>query len=159
MTDALGDATLDPRHADAVRAAARLARVAANALGDAELTLAQYRVLVFLHDGERPATQVAGLLGVTPSTVTSVVDGLATRDLVCRRADPGDRRRVMLGITDLGREMVDRADGVVGERLEKLLDRLEPGRAEQVLVGLEQLNHAMDLYLAEKFRDPSITQE
>ena len=65
----------------------------------------------------------------------------------------------MLGITELGREMVGRADGVVGERLEKLLDRLEPGRAEQVLVGLEQLNHAMDLYLAEKFRDPSISHE
>lgn len=153
MMEAVGGARLDPRNADAVRAAARLARVAANALGDADLTLAQYRVLVFLHDGDRPATQVAGLLGVTPSTVTSVVDGLATRDLVHRRPDPGDRRRVMLTITDEGRRLVNRADGVVGDRLGKLLDRLEPGGAEQVLVGLEQLNHAMDLYLAEKFDD------
>jgi DNA-binding MarR family transcriptional regulator len=140
-----------PRNADAVRAAARLARVAANALGDAELTLAQYRVLVFLDDADRPATQVAGLLGVTPSTVTSVVDGLAGRGLVRRRADPTDRRRVVLSITDDGQRVVARADDVVGDRLSKLLGRLGTADAERVLVGLEQLNRAMDLYVDEKF--------
>jgi DNA-binding MarR family transcriptional regulator len=142
---------LDRRHADAVRAAARLARVAANALGDADLTIAQYRILVFLDGTARPATQVAGLLGVTPSTVTSVVDGLAARELVERRADPSDRRRVVLAITDRGRSVMAAADEVVGDRLSGLLARLPDADAERVLVGLEQLNRAMDLYVAERF--------
>ena len=146
---------LDPRHADAVRAAARLARVAANALGDAELTLAQYRVLVFLDDADRPATQVAGLLGVTPSTVTSVVDGLAARQLVERRAEPTARGGGVLAIAPAGRELVAAADDVVGDRLSKLLARLPDDGAERVLVGLEHLNRAMDLYVAEKFGDPT----
>ncbi len=154
MTEPPAGPRLDHRHADAVRAAARLARVAANALGDADLTIAQYRILVFLDGNDRPATQVAGLLGVTPSTVTSVVDGLAARSLVERRADPSDRRRVVLAITGAGRDVVAAADDVVADRLSGLLARLPDDDAEQVLVGLEHLNHAMDLYVAEKFGAP-----
>jgi DNA-binding MarR family transcriptional regulator len=84
-----------------VRAAARLARVAGNALAEADLTLTQYRVLVFLDAGDRPASDVAALLDVVPSTVTSVVDGLCTRGLVARGEDPRDRRRVVLSLTGL----------------------------------------------------------
>lgn len=142
---------LDRRNADAVRAAARLAKVAGHALGAADLTLAQYRVLVFLDGADRPATHVAGLLDVTPSTVTSVVDGLTHRNLVERRADPSDRRRVVLSLTEEGHRMLARGDEVVGDRLELLLGRLEPDQAETVLAGLEHLNKAMELYLAEKF--------
>ena len=151
MADHTSGRPLDHRNADAVRAAARLAKVAGTALGEADLTLAQYRVLVFLDATDRPATHVAGLLGVTPSTVTSVVDGLTQRNLVERRADPSDRRRVMLSLTDDGRRMLVRGDDVVGERLGGLLQRLEPAEAEQVLAGLEHLNRAMESFLAEKF--------
>jgi DNA-binding MarR family transcriptional regulator len=154
MTGTPSPRPLDHRNADAVRAAARLAKVAGTALGEADLTLAQYRVLVFLDGTDRPATHVAGLLGVTPSTVTSVVDGLTARDLVSRRADPSDRRRVVLSLTDEGHRMLARGDEVVGERLGHLLERLEPEEAEQALAGLEHLNRAMESFLAEKFGGP-----
>jgi len=142
------------RRADAVRAAARLARVSGAALAEAELTLAQYRVLVFLDTAPRPASDVAALLDVTPSTVTSVVDGLVHRHLVARGQDPGDRRRVMLSLTDTGREALDEGDQVVAERLGRLLDRLDDDGAEAVLHGLETLNGAMELFLEEKFGRP-----
>lgn len=142
------------RRADAVRAAARLARVAGAALADAELTLAQYRVLVFLDNADRPASDVAALLDVTPSTVTSVVDGLVQRHLVARGADARDRRRVMLGLTDAGREVLHEGDHVVAERLGRLLDHLDDDGAEAVLHGLETLNGAMESFLEEKFGRP-----
>lgn len=142
------------RRADAVRAAARLARVAGSALGDANLTLAQYRVLVFLDGGDRPATDVAALLDVTPSTVTSVVDGLVTRDLVERGEDKADRRRVILSLTAEGTNTLRRGDEVVSERLGGLLDRMKPAESEAVLNGLELLNAAMNDYLLEKFGSP-----
>ncbi len=146
------------RSADAVRAAARLARVAGTALNEADLTLAQYRVLVFLDSGPRPATDVAALLDVTPSTVTSVVDGLVSRDLVNRGEDPGDRRRVILSLTSEGRVILREGDRVVSERLELLLDRLDAEGSESVLIGLEALNVAMNDYLLEKLgptQDPA----
>ncbi len=150
----VGPGTPRGRRADAVRAAARLARVSGSALAEADLTLAQYRVLVFLDAGERPASDVAALLDVVPSTVTSVVDGLCTRDLVARGTDPCDRRRVVLSLTPEGRTQVVEGDRVVAERLGKLLDRLSETEAEGVLRGLESLNAAMEEYLTEKFGQP-----
>jgi len=143
------------RSADAVRAAARLAKVAGTALAEADLTLPQYRVLVFLDAGERPATQVASLLGLAPSTITAAVDGLTAKDLVERRADPNDRRRVVIALTTHGREMLRTGDAVVAERLDRLLLLLTPDEAETVLSGLEHLNQAMERMLAERFGPPS----
>jgi long-chain acyl-CoA synthetase len=143
------------RSADAVRAAARLAKVSGSALAEADLTLPQYRVLVFLVPRGRPATHVAALLGVTPSTVTSVVDGLVTRGLVDRSSDPADRRRVVLSLTPAGADTVARGDRVVGAALDRLLDRLAPSEAETALVGLELLNKAMEAALDERFGDPA----
>jgi DNA-binding MarR family transcriptional regulator len=142
------------RRADAVRAAARLSRVSGAALAGAELTLSQYRVLVFLDAGDRPASDVAALLDVTPSTVTSVVDGLVGRSLVRRGTDASDRRRVVLKLTDEGRHVLRQGDELVAERLGRLLDRLSDDQAEGVLLGLETLNGAMESYLEEKFGRP-----
>jgi DNA-binding MarR family transcriptional regulator len=146
-----GHASTSARSADAVRAAARLAKVAGSALADAELTLPQYRVLVFLVPRGRPATHVAALLGVTPSTVTSVVDGLVQRGMVERSADERDRRRVVLSLTPFGLATVERGDQVVGAGLDRLLARLDPPDAERALVGLELLNKAMEAALDERF--------
>jgi DNA-binding MarR family transcriptional regulator len=139
------------RNVDAVRAAARLAKVAGTALAGAELSLPQYRVLVFLATRTRPATHVAALLGVSASTMTSVVDGLVARDLVSRSADPSDRRRVLLALTEQGTHTLEQGDEVVGEGLERLLQRLDPAQAETALVGLELLNGAMESALDERF--------
>jgi DNA-binding MarR family transcriptional regulator len=145
------------RSVDAVRAAARLAKVAGTALVEAELTLPQYRVLVFLTVRDRPAAHVAALLGVTPPTVTSVVDGLESRGLVARDVDPDDRRRVRLSITPAGVAAVTAGDEVVGAGLDRLLGRLDETEAETALVGLELLNHAMELALEERFGDDSVS--
>ncbi len=141
------------RSVDAVRAAARLAKVAGTALAEAELTLPQYRVLVFLSVRDRPAAHVAALLGVTPPTVTSVVDGLESRGLVSRSTDPEDRRRVRLAITAAGTAAMAAGDEVVGAGLDRLLGRLDDHDAESALVGLELLNRAMELALEERFGD------
>jgi DNA-binding MarR family transcriptional regulator len=141
------------RDADAVRAAARLAKVAGTALAEGDLSLAQYRVLVFLDRADRPATQVAALLDVTPPTVTSLVDHLEARGLVERKADADDRRRVMCSLTAAGRRALQHGDALVGARLGRLLDRLPDEEAENVRVGLESLNRAMELALADRFGD------
>lgn len=154
-TDSPGrTANRQQRRADAVRAAARLAKVSGSALAEVDLTLAQYRVLVFLDAGARPASHVARLLDVAPSTVTSVVDGLCSRGLVHRGKDPFDRRRVVLSLTTQGTEMVTRGDQVVADRLGKLLERLPAKDAETALRGLESLNVAMEDYLTETFGTP-----
>ncbi len=103
---------------------------------------------------ENDPSDVAALLDVVPSTVTSVVDGLCSRGLVARGEDPRDRRRVVLSLTEKGSAHLAEGDRVVADRLEKLLDRLPEQEAEGALAGLESLNVAMELYLTEKFGRP-----
>jgi len=128
--------------------------VAANAVAEVDLTLAQYRALVFVDDIDRPATEVARLLGVSPSTLTAVVDGLCSRDLIERRSDPSDGRRVLLSITSEGRRRVSEADDAIAQRLSGLLARLGPDGAGRALDGLDLLNEAMDDYMIEHFGTP-----
>ena len=56
-----------------------------------------------------PLTDLPAELGVTKQAVSQAVDILVTKGYVERRGDAGDRRRVVLELTDRGRE-VDIAD-------------------------------------------------
>lgn len=59
------------------------------------------------HDGPLSPGEVADRLLLTPGSITSLLDTLERRGLVDRAHDPDDRRRVLVQITDAGREMVD----------------------------------------------------
>lgn len=52
-------------------------------------------------------TTIAERLLVTTASVTSLLDTLERRDLVVRRPDPDDRRRLLVALTDEGRALVD----------------------------------------------------
>lgn len=50
-----------------------------------------------------PASQLATILHLDRGTISSALNRLEERGLVERRADPGDGRRVTLGLTEQGR--------------------------------------------------------
>jgi DNA-binding MarR family transcriptional regulator len=52
-------------------------------------------------------TTIAQRLIVTTASVTSLLDTLERRGLVERRPDPGDRRKLLVAITDEGLALVD----------------------------------------------------
>ncbi|MFC6883059.1 MULTISPECIES: MarR family winged helix-turn-helix transcriptional regulator [Actinomadura] len=63
-------------------------------------------------DGLRPG-EAARRLMITPATVTSVADTLERNGHIERRRDPGDRRAVLLHITDAGRAlMAEKGPGI-----------------------------------------------
>lgn len=67
------------------------------------LTMSQLRVLFLLIAiPGAPAGLVAETLKVRPSTATGVVDRLVKQDLVVRRRDVDDRRRVRVYLTERG---------------------------------------------------------
>ena len=99
------------------RAVAWLAKQVELGLGDAELSLAQYRVLGLLCEGSAVSSAVAERLAVRPPSVTAVIDGLEARGLVDRRTMAGDRRAVALVVTAEGRRVLAKADDAVDARL------------------------------------------
>lgn len=81
---------------------------------DGELTLSQTSALVRL-DREGPATasELAAAEGIRPQSMATIVSRLYERGLVTREPDPDDGRRIVVALSDAGRE------GLRGARQEK----------------------------------------
>ncbi len=88
------------------------------------LTPTSIGVLGVLSDSGRLShRELSGRLGVTPATLTSVVDALEAHGDVTRERDTEDRRVVRLSITAAGRERLATAfDGMAAEFRERLPD-------------------------------------
>ncbi|WP_312180043.1 MarR family transcriptional regulator [Arthrobacter sp.] len=72
-----------------------------------DLTASQASAMATLIDhGPLRMGELASLEGVQLPSATSVINGLVKLDLVERRADPEDRRAVMIDLTDKGRTQV-----------------------------------------------------
>ncbi|MDE3054697.1 MAG: winged helix-turn-helix transcriptional regulator [Gemmatimonadota bacterium] len=105
------------------------------------LTLPELRALAFVNaDPACNPSQLAEYLMLTRPAVTRLLDGLVRRQLVSRRPDPGDRRRLRLALTRAGRAHLDSvyasARSVVAERLGALpaADRNAVERAMRLLL-------------------------
>lgn len=123
---------------------ARLARQVELGLAPLDLSLPQYRVLGFLSDGEAGSSRMAEKLAVSPPSITAVVDGLVAKGLVERRADPSDRRRLPLSLTDKGATVLAEADASVHERLDGVLAHAAAPAAKAARTGVVGWELALD---------------
>jgi DNA-binding MarR family transcriptional regulator len=76
------------------------------------LTFARYEALVLLtfsRDGALPMSLIGQRLMVHPTSVTNTIDRLEKQALVVRRPNPRDGRGTLAEITQVGREVVQRA--------------------------------------------------
>ena len=72
-------------------------------LADLDLTPSEINALGNLADGvARTVTELGSDTGTRPATVTGVLDRLERRGLITRGARPGDRRVVLIELTDNG---------------------------------------------------------
>ncbi|GGO26932.1 MarR family winged helix-turn-helix transcriptional regulator [Micromonospora parathelypteridis] len=142
--------------ADLLRSLTRAERLLSRRLGavlaDDALTIEAWRVLCLLADGQgHPMSEVSAEASLPPGTLTKLVDQLVDRNLVFRRIDPMDRRRIRAYLTARGRREHARLDervraslaelgisqtvaldapqaaGLIGA-LDDLIDRLDPAR-------------------------------
>ncbi|MBB3036359.1 MarR family winged helix-turn-helix transcriptional regulator [Hoyosella altamirensis] len=67
-------------------------------------------------------------LRIDPATMVSVVDDLESLSCAERNRDPLDRRRVLVSITDKGRDLIGRADTALVELNDTLLVELTGGQ-------------------------------
>ena len=127
----------------AARAAAKLARQVTIPLGEVDLSLPQYRVLAFLDEGEAAPSDLAGRLSVSRPSITALMDGLITRGLVERRPDTDDGRRVHPHLTDDGRNVLQRADQAVGDRLVAIGTHVNAGDPSVLIASLARFGQAI----------------
>jgi MarR family transcriptional regulator, organic hydroperoxide resistance regulator len=92
-----------------------------------DLNYAHARLLsVVEDDAGSPASVLAERAGITPGSVTPMLDALERRGLVTRRRSIDDRRVVLTFITDAGREVRDAKLGAARAAFTHALAGLSP---------------------------------
>jgi DNA-binding MarR family transcriptional regulator len=136
----------DQAAVDAVLTASRtMVAVATMSLGAAaeETTIAQYRALVVLASrGPQRLVDLAGALGVMPSTAGRMCDRLVRKGLIRRHRARADRRAVQVSITAAGRDVVDQATARRRALIAAILARLPAGRQAAVAEALRAFAEA-----------------
>ena len=137
-----GDVNLASPLAEALtRASWRLRRASVKELAPFGLTFAQSRVLRILARRDEPMRMgdLAARFEVAPRSATSMIDSLETLGLVERRADPTDRRSVLVGLTAAGAALMQRIGEARRASAEALFARLTAAQQSQLLEMLSTL--------------------
>ena len=112
---------------------------------DLALTVPQARALFLLErQGPMRMGSIADALGIAVSATTTVVDRLVERGLAMRLADPQDRRVVICGLTEQGREAANGFWTIGHQRLRSLADHLEAEQLNGLVQAFERLCDAED---------------
>ena len=94
-------------------------------MSDFGVTSTQLNCLAAIEEEpDSTAREVADRIHVGTSTLVGVIDRLEEKDLITRRRDSADRRRVLLRSTAAGQELLDRAPSPLGDMLHREFRRL-----------------------------------
>lgn len=103
------------------------------------------RALLMIEAGyARTPSEVAGVLKVSRTSVTGILDRLEKDQLITRSLDPNDRRSFTLAMTDAGRDLVRHIDALRRSQLQKAMQHLDEKNLQALKQGLEALTEAMD---------------
>ena len=122
------------------RALADLETLHEQHLGPHGVNARELGVLLFL-DGREPESQqqAAARMGIDRTTMVGLLDSLEGKGLVARRADPQDRRRNVVVLTDAGRAKLEQATQASDAAEQELLAPLDEREAAQFRALLERV--------------------
>lgn len=134
------------RAVEAVRALARASSVLERSSSD--LSLAHYRLLAAIAQGDERASNIARKLAIGKPTVSVAVESLCRRGLLFRSGVAGDQRAEALHLTPAGETLLEQVEAEMISRINDLCDRTPDG--EQLIDSLVWLGAAMDSRRADR---------
>jgi DNA-binding MarR family transcriptional regulator len=113
-----------------------------------KISHAQFELLAELYDrGPLPAGELAGAAGLSPASVSQMLDHLAAEDQVERVRSTDDRRIVVTKLTRRGRRQVEARRALWGERWKQALEGVD---ADELRIAGEVLER-----IGTVFADPA----
>lgn len=129
-------------HLDALKAERR--RAMCDEPASWQVSMQQLHILMALQErGALTVTALAGMLGVSPPSASSIVDRMEQHSLVARVRDETDRRVVHISITDRGTEAAEEMVGLHRERAAGLLSTMTEDELDHVVQGLAAVRRAI----------------
>jgi len=102
----------------------------------AEVTLTQLLVLRTLRAGPVTIGRLGAEVGMSPASVTRLVDRLEKRDLVARSRDTSDRRRVDVQLTAAGERMLGETRVFKGSDMHRAVEAMTSQERRAMTSGL-----------------------
>lgn len=104
------------------------------------LTVPQFRILVQIVKYPRSNKEIAETIGITPATLTRLVDTLVSLKLVKRIASTHDRRQIQLTATAQGIALHARFQKQAYDFINQKIEKLTASEQQQLSKGLEHLS-------------------
>jgi DNA-binding MarR family transcriptional regulator len=95
-------------------------------------------------NGAVPVGSLAKAVSLSHATVTGIVTRLEKRELVQRREDEEDRRRVLVGVTSAGEALLATAPSPIQESFITEFERLEDWESNLILSSLQRVVAMME---------------
>jgi DNA-binding MarR family transcriptional regulator len=109
------------------------------------LSIPQLRALAFLK--RNPGASLSDLaehLGVTCATASTTTERLVQRDFIQRTDHPQERRRVVLNLTDEGKQHLEQTQSQTRTHIADLLEGLTAEQISQIEEGLTLLKNVFE---------------
>jgi DNA-binding MarR family transcriptional regulator len=94
--------------------------------------------------GETTPSELATRLQFGQATVTNIVDRLHELHMVTRQRSSRDKRQIMLGVTQAGRDVLEAAPDLLQQRFSERYEGLPPWEQAMILAALERLSDLLD---------------
>jgi DNA-binding MarR family transcriptional regulator len=115
--------------------------------GDAmgELSLNQIHAIKLVHHrGTVYMTELSALLGVTPASVSGMVDRLVDKGILIREHSTEDRRRVIVRVSPAAMEQIRQIEAAILQGFHEIVERLGRQTAEEWCRVLEKVKEVLD---------------
>jgi DNA-binding MarR family transcriptional regulator len=109
-----------------------------------DLTVVQAQTLTLLRRAPLPTTRLAVSLGISAPAMSQLTDRLIRKRLIERRSADGDRRAVIIELTEQGKRVVDRFRKRRSEVFTEALSRLKDLDRAEVIDALSKVVEALE---------------
>ena len=124
------------------KASLELEKTALSSLSEYDMTLTQYKIIVYLYNAPPMSTRQVDLeraYSMTNPSVTSVLHTLEKKGLICRAENAEDRRSKVISLTQKALDLRDELD-VAGDRLEEAFTKnLSSAERSEMVVLLKKM--------------------
>lgn len=112
------------------------------------ITLPQFRTLAQIGRGISTVNELAEIQSVAQPTMSKMVDGLAKRGLVKRKASVLDRRQIHLELTGKGRSNLNQGMKALQHQLSREISTLSKDELKQLSIAIRNLDILKDRFRA-----------
>src|SRR5690554_1401857 len=111
----------------------------------AGLTASQVLLLQAIDDkGTATSSQLAKIISLSQATVTTILDHLESRGLISRQRSTHDKRKVFIGLTEQGQQVLADAPAPLQEHFIEQFRQLQTWEQTAIISSLQRVAQMMD---------------